>query len=160
MISHLLILKNGFPSQTLALNPNITKKNLNCDGKLIYHMGPVISPDITVQVRGVQNRISKNSDIRIFRIPDFIIRIPGHKSRHQGQEEPLPAQSKGGLYLVLTSDDIQVQDFCVTACGFHYFTFPSIVGYTLPYAWVGNSERIAQAYAHIRSLFQITRVEL
>ncbi|CAN6457852.1 unnamed protein product [Victoria cruziana] len=23
--------------------------------------------------------------------------------------------------------------------GFHYFTFPSIVGTTLPYAWVGNS---------------------
>ena len=24
-------------------------------------------------------------------------------------------------------------------CGFHYFTFPSLVGYTLPYAWIGNS---------------------
>ncbi|PWA41329.1 phosphate-induced protein 1 [Artemisia annua] len=24
-------------------------------------------------------------------------------------------------------------------CGFHYFTFPSKVGSTLPYAWVGNS---------------------
>ncbi|MDF5361750.1 hypothetical protein P3687_25870, partial [Vibrio parahaemolyticus] len=26
-------------------------------------------------------------------------------------------------------------------CGFHYFTFPSLVGYTLPYAWVGNSAK-------------------
>ncbi|KAF2316166.1 hypothetical protein GH714_041507 [Hevea brasiliensis] len=26
-----------------------------------------------------------------------------------------------------------------SCCGFHYFTFPSMVGYTLPYAWVGNS---------------------
>nr|CAD1833652.1 unnamed protein product [Ananas comosus var. bracteatus] len=24
-------------------------------------------------------------------------------------------------------------------CGFHYFTFPSIVGYALPYAWAANS---------------------
>ncbi|CAD6340425.1 unnamed protein product [Miscanthus lutarioriparius] len=39
---------------------------------------------------------------------------------------PLPVDSSGGVYLV---------------CGFHYFTFPSVVGYTLPYAWVGNSAR-------------------
>ena len=30
---------------------------------------------------------------------------------------------------------------CGQVCGFHYFTFPSIVGYTLPYAWVGNSQK-------------------
>ncbi|KAF5785762.1 putative protein EXORDIUM [Helianthus annuus] len=64
------------------------------------------------------------------------------KAAIKAKTNPLPAQSKGGLYLVLTSDDIHVQDFCVTACGFHYFTFPSIVGYTLPYAWVENSERM------------------
>ncbi|XP_068645751.1 protein EXORDIUM-like 5 [Aristolochia californica] len=46
---------------------------------------------------------------------------------------------KNGIYLVLTSRDVTVQDFCRAVCGFHYFTFPSIVGYTLPYAWVGNS---------------------
>ncbi|XP_077246332.1 protein EXORDIUM-like 5 [Tasmannia lanceolata] len=51
----------------------------------------------------------------------------------------LPVDHKNGIYLVLTSDDVTVQDFCRAACGFHYFTFPSIVGYTLPYAWVGNS---------------------
>lgn len=34
-----------------------------------------------------------------------------------------------------------VQDYCQNVCGFHYFTFPSIVGYTLPYAWVGNSAK-------------------
>ncbi|KAF5785766.1 putative protein EXORDIUM [Helianthus annuus] len=64
------------------------------------------------------------------------------KAAIKAKMNPLPAQSKGGSYLVLTSDDIQVQDFCVTAYGFHYFTFPSIVGYTLPYSWVGNSERM------------------
>ncbi|XP_038974387.1 protein EXORDIUM-like 3 [Phoenix dactylifera] len=52
---------------------------------------------------------------------------------------PLPVNPRGGLYLLLTSADVAVQDFCGQVCGFHYFTFPSIVGYTLPYAWVGNS---------------------
>ncbi|XP_038970718.1 protein EXORDIUM-like 3 [Phoenix dactylifera] len=52
---------------------------------------------------------------------------------------PLPVNPRGGLYLLLTSTDVAVQDFCGQVCGFHYFTFPSIVGYTLPYAWVGNS---------------------
>ncbi|KAF5798208.1 putative protein EXORDIUM [Helianthus annuus] len=51
----------------------------------------------------------------------------------------LPLNYKNGLYLVLTSSDVQVQDFCRAVCGFHYFTFPSIVGVTLPYAWVGHS---------------------
>lgn len=36
---------------------------------------------------------------------------------------------------------VTVQDFCVAACGFHYFTFPAIVGHALPYAWVGNSAK-------------------
>ncbi|CAL5044843.1 unnamed protein product [Urochloa decumbens] len=51
---------------------------------------------------------------------------------------PLPADS-GGVYLVLTSPEVAVENFCGQVCGFHYFTFPSVVGYTLPYAWVGNS---------------------
>ncbi|KAJ9565054.1 hypothetical protein OSB04_001020 [Centaurea solstitialis] len=37
------------------------------------------------------------------------------------------------------TSDVQVQDFCREVCGFHYFTFPSIVGATLPYAWVSHS---------------------
>ena len=53
--------------------------------------------------------------------------------------KPLPLNYRNGLYLVLTSNDVQVQDFCRAVCGFHYFTFPSVVGVTLPYAWVGNS---------------------
>ncbi|KAK2969921.1 hypothetical protein RJ640_000534 [Escallonia rubra] len=52
---------------------------------------------------------------------------------------PLPLNSRDGLYLVLTSSDVGVQDFCRAVCGFHYFTFPMIVGVTLPYAWVGYS---------------------
>ncbi|XP_015067414.1 protein EXORDIUM-like 3 [Solanum pennellii] len=55
---------------------------------------------------------------------------------------PLPLNPKTGVYLLLTSDDVYVQDFCQNVCGFHYFTFPSIVGYTLPYAWVGNSAKL------------------
>ncbi|KAF8408616.1 hypothetical protein HHK36_004679 [Tetracentron sinense] len=51
----------------------------------------------------------------------------------------LPLNSYNGLYLVLTSSDVKVQDFCRAVCGFHYFTFPAIVGVTVPYAWVGYS---------------------
>lgn len=50
-----------------------------------------------------------------------------------------PVEHKHGVYLVLTAEDVTMQDFCRAVCGFHYFTFPSVVGYTLPYAWVGNS---------------------
>lgn len=58
-------------------------------------------------------------------------------SSHSGP--PLPLNPNNGLYLVLTSSDVQVQDFCRAVCGFHYFTFPTIVGVTVPYAWVGYS---------------------
>lgn len=51
----------------------------------------------------------------------------------------LPLNPHNGLYLVLTSSDVQVQDFCRAVCGFHYFTFPTIVGVTVPYAWIGHS---------------------
>ncbi|XP_051137890.1 protein EXORDIUM-like 3 [Andrographis paniculata] len=61
------------------------------------------------------------------------------KSAVAASSRPLPINPRGGVYLLLTSGDVYVQDFCNNVCGFHYFTFPSIVGYTLPYAWVGNS---------------------
>lgn len=51
----------------------------------------------------------------------------------------LPLNYQNGVYLVLTSADVRVQDFCREVCGFHYFTFPVIVGATVPYAWVGYS---------------------
>ncbi|GAB4853015.1 Protein EXORDIUM-like 5 [Ancistrocladus abbreviatus] len=54
---------------------------------------------------------------------------------------PFPVDHKNGIYLILTSVDVTMQDFCRAVCGFHYFTFPSLVGYTLPYAWIGNSGR-------------------
>ena len=60
-------------------------------------------------------------------------------NRVPGISGSLPADSSGGLYLVLTGEEVQMQDFCSSACGFHYFTFASIVGHTLPYAWVGDS---------------------
>ncbi|PQQ18342.1 protein EXORDIUM-like 5 [Prunus yedoensis var. nudiflora] len=52
---------------------------------------------------------------------------------------PFPVDHKHGVYLILTSEDVTVQDFCRAVCGFHYFTFPSMVGHTLPFAWIGNS---------------------
>jgi len=79
---------------------------------------------------------------------------------------PFPIDHKNGVYLILTSVDVTMQvstiqhryyhlgftqnlrfdvmnssqqDFCRAVCGFHYFTFPSLVGYTIPYAWIGNS---------------------
>ncbi|KAL3714050.1 hypothetical protein ACJRO7_006057 [Eucalyptus globulus] len=64
------------------------------------------------------------------------------KSAVTARTRPLATNSKGGVYLVLTADDVYVQDFCDNVCGFHYFTFPSIVGFTLPYAWVGNSAKL------------------
>ncbi|KAL8050991.1 hypothetical protein ABFX02_06G116400 [Erythranthe guttata] len=64
------------------------------------------------------------------------------KSAVSAATRPLPVNPKSGVYLLLTSDDVHVQDFCNNICGFHYFTFPSIVGYTLPYAWVGNSAKM------------------
>lgn len=51
----------------------------------------------------------------------------------------LPLNPYNGLYLILTSYDVQVQEFCRAVCGFHYFTFPHIVGATVPYAWIGYS---------------------
>ncbi|KAJ6836841.1 putative protein EXORDIUM-like 3 [Iris pallida] len=78
------------------------------------------------------------------------------KGAISARTRPLPINPRGGMYLVLTSDDVTMEDFCgqlvcrhvkansclscgLVVCGFHYFTFPSIVGYTMPYAWVGNS---------------------
>lgn len=58
----------------------------------------------------------------------------------------LRVDSSGGLYMVLTSEEVEMQDFCRAVCGFHYFTFPSIVGYTLPYAWIGNSAKQCPQY--------------
>ncbi|XP_044488511.1 protein EXORDIUM-like 5 [Mangifera indica] len=54
---------------------------------------------------------------------------------------PFPVDHKNGIYLILTAPEVTMQDFCRAVCGFHYFTFPSLVGYTLPYAWIGNSAK-------------------
>ena len=50
--------------------------------------------------------------------------------------------ARSGLYLLLTFDDVVVQDFCGQVCGFHYFTLSSVVGYMLPFAWMGNSQKL------------------
>lgn len=51
----------------------------------------------------------------------------------------LPLNPHNGLYLILTSSDVGEEEFCRAICGFHFFTFPHIVGVTVPFAWVGNS---------------------
>ncbi|KAE8707955.1 Protein EXORDIUM-like 7 [Hibiscus syriacus] len=61
------------------------------------------------------------------------------KTAVTSRSRPLPLDPHKGLYLVLTSDDVRVEDFCRAVCGFHYFTFPMVVGVTVPYAWVGYS---------------------
>nr|CAD1819089.1 unnamed protein product [Ananas comosus var. bracteatus] len=61
------------------------------------------------------------------------------KLYNTGYPERLPLDPYNGLYLVLTSPDVRVEDFCREVCGFHYFTFSAIVGVTVPFAWVGHS---------------------
>ncbi|KAL6497946.1 Protein EXORDIUM-like 5 [Orobanche hederae] len=65
------------------------------------------------------------------------------------RSKPFHVDHKNGIYLVLTATDVTVQEFCRAVCGFHYFTFPSMVGYTLPYAWVGDSGSSAPRCAPI-----------
>ncbi|KAK5831203.1 protein EXORDIUM-like 7 [Gossypium arboreum] len=61
------------------------------------------------------------------------------KNAVTSKPSPLPLDPRSGLYLVLTSSDVQVDEFCRAVCGFHYFSFPSIVGATVPYVWIGYS---------------------
>ncbi|KAL2633247.1 hypothetical protein R1flu_004726 [Riccia fluitans] len=44
------------------------------------------------------------------------------------------------VYLVLTSDDVKVEKFCMSVCGTHFYTFPSDAtkSQMIPYGWVGN----------------------
>lgn len=51
----------------------------------------------------------------------------------------LPLDTQQGVYLVLTSSDVQMEEFCWGVCGFHYFTSPSVVGATVPFAWIRHS---------------------
>eukprot|EP01018_Ginkgo_biloba_P030379 Gb_35552 [translate_table: standard] len=52
----------------------------------------------------------------------------------------LPKKSNA-VYLVLTSEDVTVEGFCMNSCGFHANLLPSASNgkKLLPYAWVGNS---------------------
>ncbi|KAK8324487.1 hypothetical protein V6Z12_A12G302100 [Gossypium hirsutum] len=134
-----------------------------------YHMGPVLTAHITIHpiwygrwqksqkkiIREFINSISavdskhpsvagwwKTVQLYTDQTGANISRTSVIKSAVTARTKPLPINPKSGLYLLLTSDDVYVEDFCGQVCGFHYFTFPSIVGYTLPYAWVGNSAKL------------------
>eukprot|EP01018_Ginkgo_biloba_P030427 Gb_14107 [translate_table: standard] len=54
---------------------------------------------------------------------------------------PLPENSSNAVYLVLTSEDVSVEGFCMSSCGFHANMLPSTShgNKLLAYAWVGNS---------------------
>ncbi|BAT94811.1 hypothetical protein VIGAN_08145100 [Vigna angularis var. angularis] len=39
--------------------------------------------------------------------------------------KPFPVDHRNGIYLILTAEDVTMEDFCRAVCGFHYFTFPS-----------------------------------
>ncbi|GLJ53541.1 hypothetical protein SUGI_1142290 [Cryptomeria japonica] len=64
------------------------------------------------------------------------------KSAIQSRSLPPPQKKKNNgevqLYLVLTSEDVMVENFCSSSCGFHD---SSKAGNTYAYAWVGNSAR-------------------
>lgn len=49
--------------------------------------------------------------------------------------------SARSLYLVLTSSDVEVSEFCQESCGQHSYTYPSAEtgGQMLPYVWVGDA---------------------
>ena len=64
------------------------------------------------------------------------------KSAITARSKLLSMNARSGLYLLLTSDDVVVQDFYGQVCGFHYFTLKSVVGYTLPFVWVGNFQKL------------------
>ncbi|KAG9158571.1 hypothetical protein Leryth_025812 [Lithospermum erythrorhizon] len=89
--------------------------------------------------------LGQEKNIRFYSLGRSLTRLTVQtviKTAITARTKPLPVNSKSGVYLVLTSDDVYVQDFCDNVCGFHYFTFPSIVGYTVPYAWIGNSGKM------------------
>nr|GMD55533.1 protein EXORDIUM-like 3 [Ipomoea batatas] len=150
-------------------NPNATDLILGGSKKyegssdlihLKYHMGPVLTSNITVYP--IWYGRWGNAQKRIIR--DFIISLSAANaatpslaawwktaqlytdqtgarvSRHVrlGAEKNDRLCSHGKS---LTRLSVQ-SDFCNNVCGFHYFTFPSIVRYTLPYAWVGNSAKL------------------
>ncbi|KAG0591715.1 hypothetical protein M758_1G224000 [Ceratodon purpureus] len=58
------------------------------------------------------------------------------------------ALDPAGVYVVLTSADVNVQGFCSSQCGTHLYTFPSAATQThvLPYAWIGNAETLCAGY--------------
>ncbi|KAG6544481.1 hypothetical protein Mapa_014119 [Marchantia paleacea] len=49
--------------------------------------------------------------------------------------------NSNAMYVVLTADDVVVEDFCRNECGSHLFTSPAKATnqQQLPFAWVGNS---------------------
>ncbi|KAL6123355.1 hypothetical protein ACLB2K_075877 [Fragaria x ananassa] len=132
---------------------------------LKYHMGPVLTADITVHTiwYGTWQRRQKkiirefiNSLSAADSKPPSVagwwktVQLYTDQTGHNiSRSVKLGAEKNDRTASTPTakpspaspSNDVTVQDFCGQVCGFHYFTFPSIVGYTLPYAWVGNSAK-------------------
>eukprot|EP01018_Ginkgo_biloba_P030385 Gb_07645 [translate_table: standard] len=64
--------------------------------------------------------------------------------QHAFKSGALP-ENRNAVYLVLTSEDVSVEGFCMSSCGFHANMLPSTSNGNgnklLVYAWVGNSAR-------------------
>ncbi|KAK9143345.1 hypothetical protein Syun_012745 [Stephania yunnanensis] len=108
--------------------------------RLVAHCPPLHRPDQPKHLRTLILGQEKND--RFYSHGKSLTRLSIQnviKSAVTSRTKSLPINPKSSLHLLLTSADVAVQDFGGQVCGFHYFTFPSIVGYTLPYAWVGNS---------------------
>ncbi|KAL3650441.1 hypothetical protein CASFOL_006844 [Castilleja foliolosa] len=196
----LLLVFLAVPAHSWRPKPNNTKPN-SADSlyggskkyegssklvKLKYHMGPVLSLNVTVHPIWYGNWAENKKSI----IRDFIRSISDTKSKppsvaawwktvrlytnktgahvtgsvtlgadindstySHGKnltrlsvpkviKSALPGaiDAPGNVYLLLTSDDVYVQDFCSSACGFHnHYPFGL---HALPYAWVGNSAKM------------------
>ncbi|PPD86581.1 hypothetical protein GOBAR_DD16475 [Gossypium barbadense] len=120
---------------------------------LVYHMGPVLSSPIKLYIiwlytdqtgSNITDSLSLSGEFFDSRLSNGV-RLNRLSMQHiiknavTSKPSPLPLDPRSGLYLVLTSSDVQVDEFCRAVCGFHYFSFPSIVGATVPYAWIGYS---------------------
>ncbi|KAK8641967.1 hypothetical protein V6N13_011333 [Hibiscus sabdariffa] len=140
----------------------LSNQAVNCGGspdpgKLEYHMGPVLASPLKLYIiwYGNWNQIHQHT------IRDFLNSLSSPAPRPSvaewwstvmlyadqtgsnvtvtSHQKPLPLDPRNGLYLVLTSADVLVDEFCRAVCAFHYFTFPATVGVIVPYAWIGYS---------------------
>ncbi|KAK8331075.1 hypothetical protein V6Z12_A10G050300 [Gossypium hirsutum] len=109
---------------------------------LEYHMGPVLASAINLYIiwygqwnpthqatiRDFLDSLSSSSSVPYPSVADWWDTVRLYTD-----------QTGSNITATISISDVQVEDFCRAVCGFHYFTFPILVGVTVPYAWVGYS---------------------